>query len=84
MCAGCLRSMRPQPLRNISGTTDSLKEERLKAPFRHTRVGLQRAAMHQCHDYDGKAQRRDYQALDLVWIHNITLGREKGSKLLFL
>ena len=34
--------------------------------------GLQRAALHQKHDYDGKVQRREYQAGELVWINDIT------------
>ena len=46
-------------------------------------AGLQRAAMHQRHNYDGKMQWRKYQARDLVSIHDVTLGQEKGSKLLF-
>ena len=45
----------------------------LRAAYRHARAGLQRAALHQKHDYDGKVQRREYQAGELVWIHDITL-----------
>ena len=33
----------------------------LRAAYRHARAGLQRAALHQKHDYDGKVQRREYQ-----------------------
>ena len=35
------------------------------------------------HDYDGKVQRREYQAGELVWIHDITLGRNSRTKLQF-
>ena len=38
---------------------------------------------HQKHDYDGKAHRREYQAGELVWIHDITLERTCGTKLQF-
>ena len=55
----------------------------LGAAYRHTREGLQRAALHQKHDYDGKVQRREYQAGELVWIHDITLERTHGTKLQF-
>ena len=41
----------------------------LRAAYWHSRDGLQRAALHQKHDYDGKVQRREYQAGELVWIH---------------
>ena len=37
----------------------------------------------QKHDYDGKVQRREYQAGELIWIHNITLERTRGTKLQF-
>ena len=47
------------------------------------RPWLQRAALHQKHDYDGKVQRREYQAGELVWIHDITLERTRGTKLQF-
>ena len=53
------------------------------AAYRHARAGLQRAALHQKHDYDGKVQRREYQAGELVWIHDITLERTRGTKLQF-
>ena len=43
----------------------------LRAAYRHARAGLQRAALHQKHDYDGKVQRREYQAGELVWIHDV-------------
>ena len=49
-------------------------QDGLRAAYRHARVGLQLAAMHQRHDYDGKVQRREYQAGELVWIHDVTLG----------
>ena len=55
----------------------------LGAAYRHAREGLQRAALHQKHDYDGKVQRREYQAGELVWIHDITLERTRGMKLQF-
>ena len=55
----------------------------LRAAYRHARAGLQRAALHQKHDYDGKVQRREYQAGELVWIHDITLERTRGTKLQF-
>ena len=55
----------------------------LRAAYRHAREGLQRAALHQKHDYDGKVQRREYQAGELVWIHDITLERTRGTKLQF-
>ena len=42
-----------------------------------------RAVLHQKHDYDGKVQRREYQAGELVWIHDITLERTRGTKLQF-
>ena len=58
-------------------------QEGLRAAYRHAREGLQRAALHQKHDYDGKVQRREYQAGELVWIHDITLGRTRGTKLQF-
>ena len=45
----------------------------LRAVYRHAREVLQRAALHQKHDYDGKDQRREYQVGELVWIHDITL-----------
>ena len=55
----------------------------LRAAYRHARAGLQRAALHQKHDYDCKVQRREYQAGELVWIHDITLERMRGTKLQF-
>ena len=58
-------------------------QEGLRASYRHAREGLQRAALHQKHDYDGKVQRREYKAGELVWIHDITLGRNRGTKLQF-
>ena len=58
-------------------------QDRLRAVYLHARVNLQRAAMQQRHDYDGKDQRQEYQAGDLVWIHDIMLGRDRGMKLLF-
>ena len=51
-----------------------------RAAYCHTREGLQRAALHQRHDCDGKVQRLEYQAGELVWIHDITLGRNQGMK----
>ena len=55
-------------------------QEGLRAAYRHAREGLQRAALHQKHDYDGKVQRREYQAGELVWIHD---SRFRGMKLQF-
>ena len=55
----------------------------LRAAYRHARAGLQRAALHQKHDYDGKVQRGEYQAGELEWIHDITLERTRGTKLQF-
>ena len=40
-------------------------------------------ALHQRHDYDGKVQRREYQAGELVWVHDMTLERNRGMKLNF-
>ena len=45
----------------------------LRAAYGHACAGLQWAALHQKHDYDGKVQRREYQAGELVWIHDIRL-----------
>ena len=56
----------------------------LRAVYRHAREGLQRAALYPKHDYDGKVKRREYQAGELVWIHDITLERTRGTKLQFL
>ena len=53
----------------------------LQAGYRHARVGLQRTALHQKHDYEGKVQRREYQAGELVWIHDITLEQTRHSSL---
>ena len=50
----------------------------LREAYRHAR-----AALHQKHDYDGKVQRREYQAGELVCIHDITLERTRGTKLQF-
>ena len=55
----------------------------LRAAYRHARARLQRAALHQKHDYDGKVQRREYQAGELVWILDITLEQTRGTKLQF-
>ena len=55
----------------------------LRAAYRHARAGLQKAVLHQKHDYDGKVQRQEYQAGELVWIHDITLERTRGTKLQF-
>ena len=71
-CAGCLGYTRLGLRPTTPGATD-----------RHARAGLQRAALHQKHDYDGKVQRREYQAGELVWIHDITLERTRGTKLQF-
>ena len=57
-------------------------QDGLRAAYRHARAGLQGAAMHQRHDYDGKVQRREYQAGDLVWIHDVTLERRRRDRLL--
>ena len=56
-------------------------QEGLRAAYQHAREGLQQAALHQKHDYDSKVQRQEYQAGELVWIHDITLGRNRGTKL---
>ena len=40
----------------------TLLQEGLRAAYRHALEGLQRAALHQRHDYAGKVQRREYQA----------------------
>ena len=61
----------------------TMLQEGLRAAYRHAREGLQRAALHQRRDYDGKVQGREYQAGELVWIHDITLGRNRGTKLQF-
>ena len=58
-------------------------QDRLRAAYCHAREGLQRAALHQKHDYNGKVQRREYQAGELVWVHDITLGQNRGTKLQF-
>ena len=55
----------------------------LRAAYRHAREGMQQPALHQRQDYDGKVQRREYQAGGLVWIHDITLGRNRWMKLQF-
>ena len=55
----------------------------LRAAYRHASAGLQRAALHKKHDYDSKVQRREYQAGELVWIHDITLEQTRGTKLQF-
>ena len=47
-------------------------QEGLRAAYLNATVGLQRAAMHQQHDYDGKFQ--------LVWIHGAMLGRDRGNE----
>ena len=57
--------------------------EGLRAAYRHARKGLQQPALHQKHDYDGKVQTREYQAGELVWIHDIKLERTRGMKLQF-
>ena len=59
-------------------------QDRLRAAYRHARVGLQRAAMHQQHDYHSKVQRRKYQARELVWIHDATMGRDRGKSCISL
>ena len=55
----------------------------LRVAYRHARKGLQRAVLHQKHDYDGKVQSREFQAGELVWIHNIKLERTRATKLQF-
>ena len=52
----------------------------LRAAYRHARAGLQRAALHQKHDYYGKVQRREYQAGGMVWIHDITRAQCSSPK----
>ena len=59
------------------------RQEGLPAAYWQAHKGLQRVALHQKHDYDSKVQRREYQAGELVWIHNITLARNPGTKLQF-
>ena len=56
-------------------------QDGLWAVYLHTRAGLQRAASHQRHDYDRKVQRHKYKPGELVWIHDATLGRDRGTKL---
>ena len=51
----------------------------LRAAYRHAREGLQRAALHQKLDYDGKVQRRQFQAMDSR--HNVR--QTRGTKLQF-
>ena len=58
-------------------------QDGLRARYQHARAGLQQAAMHQRFDYEGKVQRQEYQAKDLVWIHDITIGQDRGKKLQF-
>ena len=53
-------------------------QDGLREAYRHAREGLQRAALHQRHYYDANVQRQEYQAGELVWVHNITLGRNQG------
>ena len=59
------------PEQTISQYVRALQEG-IRAAYRHARVGLQWAIMYQQHDYDGNVQRRDYQAGELVWIHDAT------------
>ena len=73
-----------------SGTTDNglgkyvaTLQDGLRAAYRQAREGLQQAALHQRYDYDGKVQRREYQAGELVWVHDITLGPNRWTKLQF-
>ena len=66
--------------RTVSKYVTALQEG-LRTAYQHAREGLQRAALHQRHD--GKVQRREYQAGELVWIHDIMLGRHRGTKLQF-
>ena len=71
--------LRPaQEERTVSEYVAALQDG-LKAAYRHARVGLQQPAMH-C-NYNGKVQRLEYQARDLVWLHDVTLGRDQGTKL---
>ena len=58
-------------------------QDGLRAAYRYARAGLQWEAMHQRHHYDDKVQRLEYQAGDLVWIHNIAIDRDSGVNLLF-
>ena len=39
--------------------------------------------MHKRHDYDGKVQKREYQAGELVWTNDEMLGQDQGKKLQF-
>ena len=58
-------------------------QDRLMSAYCQPRAGLESAAMHQHHNFNGKVQRREYQAGDLVWIHDITMDQDWGTKLLF-
>ena len=84
-----LQTQLPGHERNAPGAGRGRKDgERVcdhtvRAAYQHAREGLQRAALHQKHDYHGKVQRREYQAGGLVWIHDIMLGRNHGTKLQF-
>ena len=71
-----------QPEQTVSEYVAPLQDW-LRGAYRQARMVLQRAALHQRDDYDGKVQRREYQAGDLVWIHDVTLGRDQGTKLQF-
>ena len=44
----------------------------LQDGLRHAREDLQQAVLHHRHNYDGKVQRREYQAGGLVWVHDKT------------
>ena len=54
-------------------------QDRLRAAYRHARIGHTT----KLHDYDSKVQRQKYQAGDLVWIHDVTLGQKWGTNLQF-
>ena len=47
--------------------------DRLRAAYQHKRVGLQPDAVHQRHKFNGKVRGQEYQAGDLMWIHDVML-----------
>ena len=60
-----------EPEQTVSKYVATLQDG-LRAAYCHDRAGLQLAASHQRYDYDGKVQRREYQAGELVWVHNVS------------
>ena len=61
----------------------AMLQDGLWAANHHARAELQWAALHQRQDYHGKVQRREHEAGELVWIHDVTLGWDRGKKLQF-